>query len=382
MAGNTEDKNGEGRGTKKGDLSVSLRREIIAGGYKPGEKLPTQIELQKRLKVSGTTVQAALATLTRDGFIEAKTNWGTRVVPHPPHLCRYGWVFPLAADDPAWSHHQFYAAVRKTAELLHRPPTRRVRMFFGVASHVESDAYRRLAAELAAERLAGVVYHDPYHLRLTPLAGLLDHPDVPMVGIMGGHWSPPAPGLMGVTMQRVVVERALDWFRERGRKRVAALCLSSDSDALIHRFEAAAAEREMTTYPYWIHGGDPDHRWWVRHVIHLMMNSGQTERPDALLITDDNLVEEATLGLMVAGVRVPQDLEIVAHANFPYPTRSLCPAKRIGYDARQVASACLELINQRRHGETPPAMTEMPALFDHELTDPGAVTVADVARQG
>lgn len=354
---------------KQDKLAASLRKRIITGKYPPGGQLPTQRELAQRFGVSGTTVQQALLRLAREGFVQARTIRGTTVVDHPPHLCEYGWVFQLKANDEAWKHTQFSLAVRRSVEDMSRPPERSIRQFFGVDSHPEQEDYQKLRHDLAAKRLAGVIFHDPYHFRLTPLAGLLNNHGVPMVGIMSGHWSPPVPNLVGVTHQRGVVERALDWLRDRGRRRVAAICISGDGDEFIHELERAAAERDIITHPHWIHGGHPPNRTWVRHVIHLLMHDGHSERPDALLITDDNLVEEATLGLRLAGVRVPQELDIVAHANFPYPTRSLCQAKRLGYDARNIVSTCLDLIDRRRRGQMPPPLTEIPVVFDHELAD-------------
>jgi DNA-binding LacI/PurR family transcriptional regulator len=103
----------------------------------------------------------------------------------------------------------------------------------------------------------------------------------------------------------------------------------------------------------------------ARNLIHLLMQGA--ERPDALLIADDNLVEHATAGLVAAGVRVPDDLEVVAHCNFPHPTPSVLPVRRLGYDAREVMKACVESIDiQRRDGKTAPTVT-VKAVFEDEI---------------
>ena len=57
-----------------------------------------------------------------------------------------------------------------------------------------------------------------------------------------------------------------------------------------------------------------------------MLHGPAHDRPDALVITDDNLVPAATAGVLAAGRRVPADLEVVAHANFPHVTPSAVPA--------------------------------------------------------
>lgn len=82
---------------------------------------------------------------------------------------------------------------------------------------------------------------------------------------------------------------------------------------------------------------------------------------------DDNLVPDATAGLVAAGVRVPDDLEVVAHANFPYVTPSAVLAKRFGYDIHRIFNTCVNIIEQLRRGEAVPQVTPLPAYLDDEL---------------
>jgi len=81
----------------------------------------------------------------------------------------------------------------------------------------------------------------------------------------------------------------------------------------------------------------------ARRVVHLLL-SGQ-ERPDALLVSDDDLLEAATQGVLDAGAGA--EVEVVSHANFPYPSTSLFPVKRLGFDLRAALGACLQNIGAR-----------------------------------
>jgi DNA-binding LacI/PurR family transcriptional regulator len=93
------------------------------------------------------------------------------------------------------------------------------------------------------------------------------------------------------------------------------------------------------------------------------------ERPDGLIVADDNLVEHASAGIVDAMVRVPDDLEMVAHCNFPWPTPSVVKARRLGYDAREVVDACIRLLDrQREHrGQRMSQTQPIPARFEDEL---------------
>ena len=83
-------------------------------------------------------------------------------------------------------------------------------------------------------------------------------------------------------------------------------------------------------------------------------------------LVDDNLVEHATAGLIAADVRVPHDLDVIAHCNFPYPPPASTPAKRLGFDARDILDVCVGSIDRQRAGESPAGTSFVRAKFDDE----------------
>ncbi|HUU68288.1 MAG TPA: hypothetical protein VM186_02090 [Planctomycetota bacterium] len=91
------------------------------------------------------------------------------------------------------------------------------------------------------------------------------------------------------------------------------------------------------------------------------MHAGRFERPDGLIISDDNPVEPATAGLVDAGVRVPKDLTVVAHANSPWPTASYVKAKRLGFDCLRLIQIAVDSIDAQRCGLPCPQFTSVPA---------------------
>jgi DNA-binding LacI/PurR family transcriptional regulator len=99
------------------------------------------------------------------------------------------------------------------------------------------------------------------------------------------------------------------------------------------------------------------------------MHGRPGERPDGLVITDDNLVPELTAGLAESGVA---DLAVVAHTNFPYPTPSAVPVTRLGYDVAKLVTMSMEYVEQQRRGETPPARTLVPAVWEGEVGESAA----------
>ncbi|MGH9119210.1 MAG: PLP-dependent aminotransferase family protein [Acidimicrobiales bacterium] len=68
-----------GRRDLTGEIYRQLRRGILDGRLRPGEKLPPSRELAQRLSVARTTVTVAYDRLTGEGFVTSKVGAGTFV---------------------------------------------------------------------------------------------------------------------------------------------------------------------------------------------------------------------------------------------------------------------------------------------------------------
>lgn len=72
-----------GKVTLAAQTAHSLRSEITAGGYLPGTRLPTEFQLARDLKVSRSTVRAAIKELSVLGLVRTEHGVGTFVVEQP-----------------------------------------------------------------------------------------------------------------------------------------------------------------------------------------------------------------------------------------------------------------------------------------------------------
>ena len=85
----------------------------------------------------------------------------------------------------------------------------------------------------------------------------------------------------------------------------------------------------------------------------------------------DRVAQEPYLARVAAGVKVPEELDVVAHCNFPCPTPSAVPAKRIGYNIRRALDMCIDcidLITRRQIGERVPDLISLPACTEDEAS--------------
>lgn len=355
---------------KRTQVVEQIRQDIVSGRIAPGGRLPSHRELAANLGVAGVTIQSALRQLEREGFIDARDRSGLYVTENPPHLHQYGLVF---WNDPSapfgnlnWS--RYFQALTLAAADFERATGKRVLQFHGVDWHTDSSDRARLIQHLESQRLAGIVFANiPFFLAGSPI---LDLPGIPRLAIESESQD---PNVRAVTFNgRQWLDKAVVYLASRNRKRVAVIAnavsapngvLDGQTDQLRHEL----SERGMTTCNRWMQFANMLLPQGARQIAELLM--ADRERPDALLIMDDNYVEPALAGLASAGVKVPDDIAVVGHANFPLPPAKTLPARLLGYDQRTMLRTAVEVIDRWRAGEKPPDAVTLPALWEEEAVD-------------
>jgi len=347
---------------KQNHILGDLRRQIVTGTYPPGSRLPLRSELQQIFGVSTATVQGALNRLIADGFVQAQGRLGTFVTRFPPHLCHYGLVFsrtPSASD----ARSRFYTALSSEAAALGQEPSRKIPVYFGVDGHTDSEVYQKLATDVQSHRLAGLIlsFLEHHELDETPL---MDEPDMPKVRITTGKQPGDVPAIcLDVS---TFIDKALDYLASRKRKRVALIIVPGTRQEHLDYFRNGVESRRMTTKAYWTQCVAWPEVQWARNAVQLLLHPDQKVCPDALIILDDNVVEHTTAGLVSIGVNVPDDVEVVAHSNFPWSPPGVLPLCYLGFDARHVLLQAIDNIDRQRRNELVPQVTIIPARFENE----------------
>jgi len=345
-----------------------LRRRIVAGEFAPGSKLPSVTQIVREFGASNTTVQRALGHLRDSGYIASKKSRGTYVSENPPHLCHIGVVYGCTEEDSAPS--SYYTAIRaETIRVSGEEHPEGLAWRFSHCYANQNSAEPKERAELIhaveTHRFAGLIFinEPPQELADTPVMRQKGLPRV-LIGLKEGM-----PCVGGDSSALPVM--ALDYLQARGRSRVAfVVCcnqqqhVAATCDGLMPLVEA----RGMITHRYWIHGTSLEMRDWAANSVELMMRCGGQDRPDGLVILDDNFVPDVTDALVAAGVDVPGELEVVAHTNMPYPTRSAVPAVRLSFDVSKVIDTAVDLIGRQIRGEEVPARIAVKPELQTEQT--------------
>lgn len=361
------DRNRGGRNGRQEAIVESLRRQIAAGTLAAGARLPTRVALQHQFATTPATVQKAIDQLAADGFTRAAGRHGTFVAAHPPCLAHYAIVFPgkLSAthrDVNLWR------AMANEVNGSRFGRDRQFTLYLDLNGHTDEPDYHRLQTAVRARRLAGIIYAShPFLLFGSPLWAELQAAALPQVAVMSPDAGFPMPTVH--PDGKGYLEQALRLFQSRHCRRAALLGTLTDQAPNSHLpyedvWHTAAARHGLATRPCWVQAMHPLIANRARQLTHLLFTGTAAERPDALLILDDALVEHATRGLLDAGVRVPQELTVVAHANFPWPPTAATPVTYLGYDIGRLLDTCLDVLDAQRHGRSVPPHLGIPPCMD------------------
>ncbi len=340
-----------------------LQERIIHGKYLPGQQIPRHTELKKALGVSRTTVQRAVDDLIRDGFVRTVRGRGTFVVAHPPHLCRYGLVFPVGPlHDPELP--EFYRWICRFAmEMEEKRKDVRFSVYTEMDGHHDVEDYDRLVSDVSEHRLAGLIFVivDPQLFAGTPI---LEEPGIARVA----HWDQTeAEGISIVHSDaEAFLHMALDHLHSRGRSRIALLCHPEDVPGLSRHFWPAIVERNMTSRPYWIQSPSKNPEGGGK-CIHMLLSGEEEDRPDGL-VSIEKFDESITAGVMAARVHVPEDLEVViGWDHLPAVENTPIPMRRLASDVRELVETYIQLAKDQAQGRFQP-LTLVAPKFEEDIT--------------
>ncbi len=341
-------------------LTNVLRGRIVSGEWGRGSRIPPRSTLVDELEVSSLTLQRAIDRLVKERFVETFGSNGTRVAERPPHLFDYGLVFP----DPKSSSRSHSGLIAKCLELA--PEMERLRsglrmpVYLGGESVRDTKRFEELRVAVETRSLAGLIFvNNPMVFRGTPI---LDQPGLPRVAISSSN--SPAMPVVGFDYRAWITEIA-GLVADAGCRRVAVLggeLLMSLEDH--HDFAMAEfAERGLRCGPHWWQSVSLNACASAGNVVRLLMHSSKrTERPDAIVIEDDNLLAPTLDGLAALGTRVPEDVRVFSHCNFPLLEVPEVEVSWLGFPVQRALEMCLGSLDAQIRGEVVPPFTAVPPV--------------------
>lgn len=346
-------------------IADDLRRQFVTGKLPPGARILRREELLRHYSVSATTVQQAINLLVADGLLEARGRAGTFVSERPRHVTDVALVFPTRRDDPFnWRH--FYDVLAASAAMWEGDRQRRFRPYCCPPMLRTTDDLERLLDDMRNLRLGGVI-----HVTAETNPELLEWQAeyrTPCVVVRTNPVLPDTDATVVLSYDSFF-SRAIEFMAQHGRRRVAILL----SPEMYFQMEQEHIDREadrcgVDIRPLWRQFVGNATRVCAQSVTHLLMSAAPADRPDGLIVADDNMVNHAIQGLHDAGVRPGPDLDLIAHSNFP--SASLFNGvgiTRLGFDSRAILDAAVQLLDAWRETGESDGYIELNAVFEDEL---------------
>lgn len=347
-------------GSRAKRIAATLRDRIIAGKYSPGSQLPTFDDFVGEFAVSRATVQLAIRQLREEHFVFSENRKGLYVAEFPPHLHRYGIAFPSAPGEQGWT--RFHAAIEAESRVVMRQrPGTTIIGFHGLREGATSPELDLLLRDVATHQLAGL-------LLIRGTSHLATLPEVVEAGIpcVGIHYLPgETSGMPSITTDNhMFYAKALHWLRLRNRHRLAVLRATHGSVPSPDFFR----EQGFEMRDHWLCELPTGHDQTVDSVVRLLFDYPESERPDAIIISNDSFVESTFAALHHIGIGVGREVDIVAHCNWPWPVRSPLPVNRIGFHTHDFIKEGIAILGDISSGKTPRRLTLVPALDEQENT--------------
>jgi DNA-binding LacI/PurR family transcriptional regulator len=340
-----------------------LRSLVVAGGLQPGQRVPTRSEVEQHFGVSTMTVQRAFERMVAEGFLTVAGSSGTVVAANAPHLHRFVLSFPGRVGDDRWV--RFWELLAAQAQGWGEGTRSRIDVAYGIDPALGAAEVAQLATEVGDHRVAGIFFaSDPWTVVGTPL---LDAPGIPRVAFSGLQRNTAVPGISLGADGRLLLGRAIERLQALGRRRLALITVPGlASPAFVELWRGLLAQHGLAYDPALVQVAEQKDPRWAGHLVLALFRGPAEQRPDGLLIADDNLVDHACAGLMQLGLRVPEDLDVVAHANFPLAAPAIMPVIRLGFDVPQAFALAMDILARQQRGEAVPPVTIVHPRFADE----------------
>ncbi len=332
---------------------IPILRNEIRTQFKPGDRLCTIAEFARRFEVSFHSVRESLSVLEQEGLIERHAGRGTFVRDGLAGRHVAVWV-ELDLTDPCTPY--YYRRVTQRCVELLRAAGYATCLYTGHASQTEPRPPEITSTEfsnaLGRHDLAGVIaFAAPEH-RFPQWLGQLRSDGVPVVS--GG-------GILEKEVDAVVapdpfqmVRAGVEHLLAHSRRRIAIMSWRSRweppgrrAEESVDDFRRAMADAALPINPRWIRDDLPPAApgaGWEEFREIWMAGGDHGEKPNGLLICDDNLFLGAAMAVLQLGLRVPEDLLVVSHYNKGSGVKSPFPVARLVFDPDELARVRVETL--------------------------------------
>lgn len=274
-----------------------FEHNIDTGDLEAGTKLPSTDALAEELHVGRKVIQQSFEILSDRGFLERSPGRGTFIAQNV-HNRTIAVLFP--SDLFSLETFSFFRLVWNEVLEIIKNNNYKASLHFPT----DNDDVKRCANDLRKLAEAGKIKG------LISFGSNMEF-DLAVPSITG------TSGQAQASTRDTLVFRGLNYLITRGYKNIALLehgTKSKPSGGVTAGIEQILKDYsdDISIFAYQGHNSDIERDG--RAVTHEILSS-PAGRPEALLVTDDHLARGAIFAIMEHGLKIPDDIAIIAHSN-------------------------------------------------------------------
>lgn len=289
-------------------MADGIRQAIVSGALRAGDMLPNFETLAKHYKVSLRIPREAIAKLVNEGYVDTRKGIGTTILPQRTRTWKGHVLFVL--PDAVGS---YYANV--FASELQNCLTREGWLFTRVSVLKHANGVRDnslLDAELAQSvDLAIVLYGDVF------VEKLLTRKKVPYLVLADKRPTEPVAPDFICFNRMAAVDEFVRHCRDAGVRKVVQVCMKDEGDVdAVPALTAAgiAARREVVEFDERQGRLELIERAAFQRVFDTVAEQARADG-ELVFFSDDYLAFGGLTALLARGVRIPDEVKVVAWAN-------------------------------------------------------------------
>ena len=332
-----------------------LHEAILGGRYRPGDRIPSEVQLSRRFGTTRVTVAKALRELEHAGFVSRRRGSGSfAAIPEKAQSWLVGLLVsglgegeifePICSGIASGAQaHQFSILWGQSAQ--------------APAGDKVAQA-ERLCQEYIERKVSGVFFNP---LELTAdmeganarITGLLDRAGIPVVLLDGDVVRYPRRSrydVVGVDNRRIGYVLA-DHLMSLGCRRIAFVARPNSASTVedrIRGYREALADRGIVPAAKWVVTGEVEEARFAKDLMARV-------RPDGMICANDNTAAHVMGRLRGLGVRVPRDVRVAGVDDQKYASLLGVPLTTVRQPCEALSAAALDCMARRIRNPVAPA---------------------------
>jgi DNA-binding LacI/PurR family transcriptional regulator len=326
---------------KTKQLEDYLRHEIRKKRWAIGKRMPSEEKLIQAMKVSRPTMREALNTLASEGIIQRRHGAGTFIKRIPTGRIVVFVLFENLTSPMGYWYHDLVEALRlniSTNDL-------KIELAVGHGETIPEviKSFERLFQQLPMAEIEGGIC-------LTSLPGLKEL--LIKYNIHGVSASLEEIGLSGsvVLDYMKLTKLAARCMKQHGHDDFTLMYVDDSVDKLgnslyklleeCHLVAVDGDRSRLLPIPNIDEAYSAFKEWWQ-----------SSDRPDSIFFFDGSLFDCASQAMLEFGIKIPEELAVMTHANTGRQFNTSVDVARIGFDPDLVVNSICKLLRKRKNSK-------------------------------